>query len=297
MDKREFESLRRTVTTPFGEIAYVEKGEGPAALFVHGVFLNGYLWRNVIDGLASERRCIALDLMGHGATRVSDEQDLSFAAQADMLAAFVDALGIDTVDLVGNDSGGGIAQIFAAKHPQRVRTLTLTNCDVSDNVFPEAFVPVVEVCKAGAMLKVFEPLVGNAEPARKAFGNTFESPEKIDQETFDAYLAPAVELEKSSRATQRWMQALLAEDLSAVTPLLRELQAPALIVWGTDDVFFDTKWAYWLQETLGGPAEVVEVSGARLFFPEERPEELVGYVRGFWARSAPVQVATSADVA
>ena len=88
------------------------------------------------------------------------------------------------------------------------------------------------------------------------------------------------------------MQALRAEDLSSVTPLLRELRAPALIVWGTDDVFFDTKWAYWLQETLGGEAEVVELPGARLFFPEERPEELVRLVRGFWERCGAAQAAT-----
>ncbi|MGH2585179.1 MAG: alpha/beta fold hydrolase, partial [Dehalococcoidia bacterium] len=122
MDATEFASRRKSIETPFGEIAYVEKGSGPAALFVHGVLLNGYLWRNVIDALAGRRRCIAVDLMGHGATRVPEEQDLSFDAQARMLAAFVDALGLEQVDLVGNDSGGGIAQIVAANHPERIRT-------------------------------------------------------------------------------------------------------------------------------------------------------------------------------
>ena len=287
MELAEFVSLRKSVKTRFGEIAYIEKGTGPAALFVHGVFMNGYLWRNVIDGLASDRRCIAVDLMGHGATRAGDDQDLSFAAQAKMLDAFVDALGLGDVDLVASDSGGGIAQIFAANHPEKVRTMTLTNCDVHDNVFPTAFLPFVEMGKAGKLLDLFGPLVGNVEAARKAFSNAFEAPDAISAETFDMYLETFCEQERSSRAGQRWFQALKAEDLSDATPRLRKLQAPTLIVWGTDDVFFDKKWAYWLKDTIPGATEVIEVPGAKLFFPEERPAFLAEQVQRFWKAHAP----------
>jgi len=282
MNLAEFDSRRKSAQTPFGEIAYVEKGAGPAALFVHGVLLNGYLWRNVIDELAGQRRCIAVDLMGHGATRVPEDQDLSFDAQARMLMAFVDALGLEQVDLVGNDSGGGIVQIFAANHPERIRTLTLTNCDVEDNVFPPDFVPLVELIKAGGMLGVFKPLLGNPEAARKAFAGTFEDAERVSGETLDAYLRPAIEQEETSRSGQRWMQALKAEDLSRVTPKLRGLRAPTLIVWGTGDNFFDVTWAYQLKETIPGATAVIEVPGAKLFFPEERPDVLAGHLRQFW---------------
>jgi pimeloyl-ACP methyl ester carboxylesterase len=125
-------------STAFGEIAYTEQGAGPVALFVHGVLLNGYLWRHVIDRVKDLRRCIAVDLMAHGATKISRDQDVSFTAQAEMLAAFCDSLKLDQVDLVANDSGGGIAQIFAARHPERIRSLTLTNCDTHDNWPPKA---------------------------------------------------------------------------------------------------------------------------------------------------------------
>ena len=82
--------LVKHARTQFGEIAYTERGEGPAALFVHGVMLNGYLWRHVIDRVADRRRCIAIDLMAHGATRISADQDVSFTAQAEMLAALIE---------------------------------------------------------------------------------------------------------------------------------------------------------------------------------------------------------------
>jgi pimeloyl-ACP methyl ester carboxylesterase len=287
MNPKEFVSQRKTVTTPFGEIAYVEKGRGPAALFVHGVLLNSYLWREIIDRLADERRCIALDLMGHGATRVPEDQDLSLAAQARMLAAFVEALGLGPVDLVGNDSGGAVAQIYAADHPERIRTLTLTNCDAHDNVFPPPFVPLVELIKAGGMLGAFRPLLGNPEAARQAFASAFEAPEAVSAETLDAYVGPAIANEESGRCSQRWMQALKAEDLSRVTPKLRGLRAPTLIVWGTADVFFDVRWAHWLKDTIPGATAVIEVPGAKLFFPEERPDLLAGHLRRFWTSPTP----------
>ena len=116
-------AVNTSIATPFGDIAYREQGAGRPALFVHGIFHNGHLWRHVVERLKDTRRCIALDLMAHGDTRIAPDQDLSFATQAEMLEAFCDALGLDQVDLVANDSGSGIAQIFAARHPGRLRSL------------------------------------------------------------------------------------------------------------------------------------------------------------------------------
>src|SRR5215470_12045685 len=104
---------RHSVRTPSGLISYTEQGTGPVALFVHGVLLNGHLWRHQLEDLSDVRRCIAVDLLAHGDTEISADQDVSVTANANMLMEFLDALKIDKVDLVGNDSGGGIAQIFA----------------------------------------------------------------------------------------------------------------------------------------------------------------------------------------
>jgi pimeloyl-ACP methyl ester carboxylesterase len=146
---KDFFSDQRKITTPSGTISYVERGSGRVALFVHGVLLNGYLWRHQLAHLADLRRCIAVDLLGHGDTTTTATQDVSVTANAGMLAEFLDALKIDRVDLVGNDSGGGICQIFAALYPERVRTLTLTDCDAHDNWPPEAFKPFVAMVASG----------------------------------------------------------------------------------------------------------------------------------------------------
>src|SRR2546425_12993137 len=88
MELKDFDAHRSTVTTPDGEIAYVDIGEGPPALLIHGVFLNGALWRNVIETARHERRCIALDLPGHGRTKVRPDFEYSVASLTDVVERF-----------------------------------------------------------------------------------------------------------------------------------------------------------------------------------------------------------------
>src|SRR5438132_3092402 len=174
MDAETFHARRRFAETPAGRIAYVEQGRGPAAVFLHGVPLNGFHWRHVIDAVGDLRRCIALDLMGLGYTEIRPDQDVSFGAQARMLAEFCDALDLDRIDLVGNDSGGGIAQIFAAQHPERLRTLTLTNCDVHDNWPPKEFEPTIQAVAEGRLREMGKAMLDDIEVARSALSVAYE---------------------------------------------------------------------------------------------------------------------------
>jgi pimeloyl-ACP methyl ester carboxylesterase len=178
------------VETEFGRIAYADHGDGPAALFVHGVFLNSYLWRHVTTGVADMRRCIAIDLMAHGATHIAPDQDVSFTANAEMLEAFCAQLGLDKVDLVGNDSGGAISQIFAARHPDRIRSLTLTNCDAHDNWPSPEFQRTIDLAAQGRLAQFGQRLLRNVEFARARFATAYEHRELVSEETFRIYLEP-----------------------------------------------------------------------------------------------------------
>src|SRR3989441_12898142 len=89
----------RSIETPSGRISYAEAGTGPVALFVHGVLLNGHLWRHQLSELSDIRRCIAVDLLAHGETEIAADQDVSVTANAQMLREFLDALEVDQVDL------------------------------------------------------------------------------------------------------------------------------------------------------------------------------------------------------
>src|ERR1700731_4247652 len=169
----------RSIETPSGRISYAEAGSGPVALFVHGVVLNKHLWRHQLSGLSDIRRCIAVDLLAHGDTEIEPNQDVSVTANANMLREVLDALQIDQVDLVGNDSGGGIAQIFAALNPNRVRSLILTDCDTHDNWPPEAFKPFVEMVAAGGLGKTLNAMLADKSIYRSpgALGPAYEHPE------------------------------------------------------------------------------------------------------------------------
>ena len=284
MQLSELEARRHTAVTRSGEISYLDVGTGPVALFVHGIATNAYLWRNVIGALASQRRCIAVDLPLHGQSPVAAGQDLSIAALAAGLGDFCDALGLTGIDLVANDTGGAIAQIFAARHPQRLTTLTLTNCDTSDNLPPEAFKPMVELAKTGDLAPSAVALFADLNAAAElSFGSGYEHLDQIDPAVIRSYLEPCIGTMDRARQFERLLAALDASDLTAVTPLLGKLAVPALVVWGTGDTFFDVSWAYWLRDTIPGTTRVVEVDGARLFFPDERPADLVPYLQQHWA--------------
>src|SRR6185436_14933465 len=189
---------KRSVETASGRIAYAEAGSGPVALFVHGVLLNGHLWRHQLAELSDIRRSIAVDLLAHGDTEIAPDQDVSVTANAKMLTEFLDALNIAQVDLVGNDSGGGIAQIVAALNPERVRTLTLTDCDAHDNWPPEAFKPFLEMAAAGGLRGTLDALLSdkNIYRSAQALGPAYEHPERLSDETIETYLRPLVRTEQ-----------------------------------------------------------------------------------------------------
>jgi pimeloyl-ACP methyl ester carboxylesterase len=285
MNLAELDAHRHTVETPSGPISYVDVGppDAPPALFVHGVGTNAYLWRHVIDGVRDVRRCVAVDLPLHGGSPARPDQDFSLAALAQVLAEVCDGLGLAAVDLVANDTGGAVAQVFAARHPERLRTFTLTNCDTQDNIPPEEFKPIVEQAARGELAPTLPSLLENPDLARAAvFGGGYEHPERLSDEMIRAYLGPVVATPEAALAFERLLAGIGPDDLVAVAPALEELTVPTLIVWGTGDQFFEVKWAYWLRDTIPGVTEVVEVPGAKLFFPDERPEALVPHLRRHW---------------
>jgi len=209
-----------------------------------------------------------------------------------MIGSFLDALGIDQVDLVANNSGGGIAQIFAATNPQRIRSLVLTNSDTHDNYPPPGLGPLIGAAKAGQLASIGKNWIENPEALRHSFGVAYERPEELTSERVQMYLGPLFASDEATRKLERFLAS--EEDNSPnvrIEPKLRKLQAPTLIMWGTDDVFFDKKWAYWLKDTIPGAREVIEVPGGRVFFPEERPEFFAEQVRRFWQTEAATKAA------
>ncbi len=278
---------RRLIETPSGTLAVVDVGEGPAALFVHGVFTSADLWHRVLAALSSKRRCIAVDLPGHGHSPLAEDQEASVGAIAALLESLCQVLGLESVDLVGNDTGGAVCQVFAALHPQRIRTLTLTNCDTAWNMPPAEFTSVVELARRGEFAPRFIRVANDPERARsRGVGPGYERPDELDAELIESYVRPFKTVDGAA-ALERVVAAIDARDLAACQDKLATLAAPTLIVWGTGDQFFPLEDAHRLRDTIAGADEVVEVEGAKLFFPDERADELTPLLRRHWQAAVP----------
>lgn len=280
----EFQASRRFVALSHGRrIAYAERGRGAVALFLHGLPLNGYQWRGALEHLADARRCIAPDLMGAGATGIPEGTDQSPDAQVAMLIAFLDSLKVKSVDLVGSDSGGGMAQLFAARHPKRVRTLLLTNCDTGSNSPPQALLPLIADAHAGvAAEKWITPLLNDLTTARQTLGQAYTHPETLTPELLEIYLRPLVQTPLRRKQYDQALIVLEKNVLQPVEPQLRTLEAPVRMVWGTADTIFGLDSASYLDRLYPHSRGIRRIEGAKLFWPEEFPQIIAEEARKLW---------------
>ena len=251
---------------------------------MHGVLVNADVWRNAIFDVADLRRCIAPDLPAHGASpRPSEDADVSLTGLARMLNGLCDRLGLDQVDVVANDTGGAIAQVFAARYPQRVRTLTLTNCDVARQLPARGL-------QAPAWRWPLRASSGPRSPPWLATA-TWPAPRlasapatcrqmQLSDEVVDSYLVPFVA--DQGKALERVLTAGSVDELTGIAPLLAELTAPTQVAWGTADIFFAPEWAERLRELIPSVERVTLVPDAMLFWVDERAADLVPLLRDFW---------------
>jgi pimeloyl-ACP methyl ester carboxylesterase len=273
MSAEEFRKRRRFATLRNSRVAYVERGHGSAAIFLHGFPLNGFQWRGVIPRLSGHRRCIAPDFMALGYTETTEGQDISPVTQADMLAEFLDSLRIENADIVANDTGGEVAQLFMARYPERVHSLLISNYDGDTNSPPPSFQPLLAAAQRGLLADSFARLLADKALARssRGLGAFYSNPADLTDEAIDYYLSPLVSTPLRKMQLNSFAASFASNPLVAIEPALRRCPVPVRIVWGTADTTFPATWAEWLDKTLPHSRGVRRVEGAKLFFPEEMP--------------------------
>jgi pimeloyl-ACP methyl ester carboxylesterase len=146
-----------------GTVAYQDEGQGPVLLFSHGIFVDSSLWDGLVERLVPAGfRCIRPQTpMGCHETPMNPDADLSPPGIADLLNDFIAALDLGPVTVVGSDSGGAVAQMLAAQHPDSVEALVLTNCDALEvySPFPFTFLPIQAkmpggIAPLGALMRI-----------------------------------------------------------------------------------------------------------------------------------------------
>jgi len=286
MDAAAFHAARRYAATPFGEVAYVERGSGDAALFLHGFPLNGFQWRGALDRLSPHRRCIALDFLGLGYTRIAEGQGVTPDDQVAMVAALLDTLSISSVDLVASDSGGAVAQLFVARYPHRVRTLLLTNCDTEIDSPPPALLPVIELSKAGKWADEWILCwLADKDLARSALGiggMCYADSRHPTDDAIEYYFNPLVESPLRKAQAHAYAIALERNPLAGIESKLNASPVPTRILWGTADDIFSARSPDYLDRAFGNSRGVRRIKGAKLFFPEEMPDLIAEEARRLW---------------
>jgi len=286
-DAPTFRAARRFANLSFGKIAYVERGEGDAALFLHGAPLNGFQWRGAIDRLSPYRRCVAPDFMGLGYSEIPEHQSLAAAAQVEMLDALLDALAISEVDIVASDSGGAVAQLFVVRHPERVRTLLVTNCDVETDSPPPKVKPIIEMARAGTLAAATAEWLTDKALARATFGAAvYRDPSSFADESIEYYVAPLVSSPLRRAQYHAYHIALEPNPLAGIEAALERSAVPVRIVWGASDDIFSQADADYLDHTFPRSLGVRRVPGAKLFFPEEFPDVVAEEAERLWTYAA-----------
>jgi pimeloyl-ACP methyl ester carboxylesterase len=132
------------------DVDYTDTGSGPIILFVHGVYVTGALWDEVVSELGDGFRCIAPTWPLGAHSTDTDGADLGAEAAARRVIHFIEALDLHEVTVVDNDTGGGLVLTAlgdTALDTSRVARLVLTNCDSYEHFPPGAFAQIVKLCR------------------------------------------------------------------------------------------------------------------------------------------------------
>lgn len=287
MELDTFSLAKRFVHVDDARIACIDQGPGSPVLLLHGCPFSSFVWRKVLPRLAAHYRCVAPDLLGLGDTETPAGADWSLPAQETMIIGLLDALGIDQTSVVGHDHGGAIAQMLAARHPDRVDRLVLCNAEAYDN-WPSADErPIVTLTQVPLFGRAVMRALGTRTALKLALreGHAVKNNSVLDRELIDGYLrANASDAHKRTKlarflagqldqANNRWTTDIIDD--------LRHFDHPTLLLWAADDPHFGLPWAERLRQDIPGVIDLVALPDTGHLLMEERPVEFANHIATF----------------
>jgi pimeloyl-ACP methyl ester carboxylesterase len=285
--------MKNHIQVGTARVAYLDDGDGPPLLLLHGCPFSSYIWRQVIPLLRPHFRCIAPDLLGLGDTETPPDADWSLPAQAATVVGLLDALGIDTAHVVAHDHGAATAQLIAADQPSRIRRLVLTNAEAYDNWPSRDELPFIRATQL--------PVVGTlvmwawARPALLRYalrsGHAVYDPAVLTPELLRGYIAANLADRHRRGKTRRFLAGQLDPANHRATtdalPGLRAFDHPTLIIWGRDDPHFGPEWAHRLRNDIPGAVRLELLPRTGHLLMEEHPDDLARLVLDFLTDKQP----------
>ncbi|MCV7224786.1 alpha/beta fold hydrolase [Mycolicibacterium komossense] len=270
-----------------GPIEYIDTGgEGPVLVFVHGLLMNDTAWRNVLDDLSRDFRCVCptLPLGGHRLP-MNPDADLSLIGMAALLAEFLEALDLESVTIVQNDWGG--AQVLiATSDATRVGGLVLTSCEAFEVYPPAPARAIVLAARIPAglrlVMKVLDTRIGRRGPG--AWGWMSKRP--IPDGIVDAWFRPATERPDIRRDLRKYLLSVPSrEELLAIAARSATFTGPVTVAWATEDRMFPVALGRRLAASFRH-SQFLEIGDSYTLIGEDQPQELIRAVRAHFTTLA-----------
>ena len=277
--------VRKETTLPDGtHMVWLEGGSGAPLVLVHGFGADKDNFTRIARTLTPHYRVIAPDLVGFGESSHLPDADYHYAAQAQRLHAFTQALGLSRIDLGGNSMGGGIAMSFAAQHPQEVASLWLIDCAGIAEAPPSELAKIITTTGTNPLMITKE----SDFPAFLKF--VMSDPPYIPGPVMDVLARERI----ANQDLERKVFLQIATD--SVTGAVKGLRTPTLIVWGAEDRALSVDTVPVLKQLLPNAQSIVmpHVGHAPMI---ERPQETAEDYLRFRAQlpANNYSVASSAD--
>jgi len=263
------------------EFVYLDNGEGPAVLFIHGLTGSHRNWAHLVHELGAEHRLVAPDLWGHGAS-AKPMGDYSLGAHAGTMRDLLDELDIDKVTVVGHSFGGGIAMQLCYLFPERVERLVLVaSGGLGRSVSP--LLRAATVPGAGWVLPVIASswVRGQGEAVGRALGHVGWRPSPDVTEIWRGFTSLAdADTRRAFLATTRSVIDPGGQTVTARDQLAMNFHIPTMVVWGSRDRMIPAWHAVAAEKVIPG-CRVELFEGAGHFPHLDEPERFAKVVSEF----------------
>ena len=278
IDRRLFPFESRFVSLKnSAHIHYIDEGEGPVLLFLHGNPTWSFLYRNIIKDLKSGFRCVALDYPGFGLSTAPADTSFSPGEHSAVVAEFVDYLGLRDITIMVQDWGGPIGFDFAINHPERVKGFVIGNTWAwpLERTGQKIFSTVMGGIIGRSITACFNGVT------RFFMWKGVVAP--LEDAVLTMYLAPFEERDRRTPTHTAPRQLVAARPfLSNIYKHLNTLSdKPALIIWGLEDFAFQDPERMRFEKAFPNH-QVVLLKEAGHFIQEDKPDEISAAIRNWY---------------